>query len=55
MMESFKEFCEGLIGMKGNIFQRNQLFNKKQLESQYSQLTKAVKCNRKRGAVKNEE
>ena len=54
-MESFKEFCEGYVGEKeGYVYQRNHIFNLESLTRQYKQISKAVECNRKRGAIKNE-
>ena len=53
-MESFKEFCEGWVGMKGNVWQRNELFSEKSLQEQYDQLIKAIECNQKMGTIKIE-
>lgn len=52
-MESFKEFCEGFIGGRvGSPIQRNHLFNEERLKQQYIQISNAIECNKKRGAIK---
>ena len=53
-MESFKEFCEGWIGGTNGSrpHQRNELFSKERLQKQYNEISNAIECNRKRGAIK---
>ena len=52
-MESFEEFCEGWIGGANGSrpHQRNELFSIPRLKDQYKQISKAMECNRKRGAI----
>jgi len=51
-METLDQFCEGFIGGKiGNPLQRDKLFDRKSLIHQYVEISYAMVCNRKRGAI----